>query len=197
MQIPTYMSANYADTSIANYVVNTLNIPLVMLDFDVVGAPMGPAKMYNQQGLIIQNDDNAYNALTLKSSGLNQGLELRLASGDVFLGTIGYATAAGGNGMQLAGSFTPDYRPLTIKGCQGIAMRDTAANNLAGTAAFSASTSVTVSLPVAEADGNYLIFLMPQANQKLWVSARTANNFTVQSEVSSSNGFGWLLIRHL
>ena len=197
VQIPTYMSANYADTSIANYVVNTLNIPLVMLDFDVVGAPMGPAKMYNQQGLIIQNDDNAYNALTLKSSGLNQGLELRLASGDVFLGTIGYATAAGGNGMQLAGSFTPDYRPLTIKGCQGIAMRDTAANNLAGTAAFSASTSVTVSLPVAEADGNYLIFLMPQANQKLWVSARTANNFTVQSEVSSSNGFGWLLIRHL
>jgi len=197
VQIPTYMSANYADTSIANYVVNTLNIPLVMLDFDVVGAPMGPAKMYNQQGLVIQNDDSAYNALTLKSSGLNQGLELRLASGDVFLGTIGYATAAGGNGMQLAGSFTPDYRPLTIKGCQGIAMRDTAANNLAGTAAFSASTSVTVSLPVAEADGNYLIFLMPQANQKLWVSARTANNFTVQSEVSSSNGFGWLLIRHL
>ena len=197
VQIPTYMSANYADTSIPNYVVNTLNIPLVMLDFDVVGAPMGPAKMYNQQGLVIQNDDSAYNALTLKSSGLNQGLELRLASGDVFLGTIGYATAAGGNGMQLAGSYTPDYRPLTIKGCQGIAARDTSANNLAGTAAFSASTSVTVSLPVAEADGNYLIFLMPQANQKLWVSATTANNFTVQSEVSSSNGFGWLLIRHL
>jgi len=196
VQIPTYMSANYADTGVTNYVVNTLSIPIVMLDFDIVGAPMGPAQMYNQQGLVIQNDDSSYNALTLKSSGAGKGLELRLASGNVLLGSLSYATAAGGNGMQLAGSYST-YRPLTIKGCQGIAARDISANNLASTAAFSAATSVTVSLPVAETDGNYLIFLMPQANQKLWVSARTASDFTVQSDVSSSNGFGWLLIRHL
>jgi hypothetical protein len=42
-----------------------------------------------------------------------------------------------------------------------------------------------------------LIFLMPQADQKLWINARTASNFTVESDVSSSNSFGWLLIRHL
>jgi hypothetical protein len=196
VQIPTYMSANYADVSIPNYVVNTLGIPIVMLDFDIVGAPMGPAQMYNQQGLVIRNDNSSYNVLTLKSSGIGKGLELRRQTGDVLLGSLSYATAAGGNGMQLAGSYST-YRPLTIKGCQGIAARDTTANNLAGTSAFSAATSVTVSLPVAETDGNYLIFLMPQADQKLWVSARTASTFTVQSDVSSSNSFGWLLIRHL
>jgi hypothetical protein len=197
VQLPTYMSANYADTSVTNYVVNTANIPLVMLDFDIVGAPMGPAKMYNQQGVEIQNDNGSYNALTLKTSGLNKGMELRRQSGNVLLGTIGYSNVAGGVGMQIAGSFSPDYRPLTIKGCQGIAARDTSANNLAGAASFSAATSVTVSLPVAEVNANYLIFLMPTADQKLWVSARTASNFTVQSDVSSSNSFGWLLIRHL
>jgi hypothetical protein len=196
VQLPTYMAGNYADTSVTNYIDNTSNIPIVVLDFDIVGAPMGPAKMHNQQGLIIENDNSSFNPLTLKTNGFNKGLELRRQSGDLLLGTIGYASAAGGVGMQLAGSYSPDYRPLTIKGCQGIAARDTAANNLADTAAFSAATSVTVNLPVAEADGNYLIFLMPTANQKLWVSARTASNFTVQSDVSSSNSFGWLLIRH-
>lgn len=99
--------------------------------------------------------------------------------------------------MQLAGSYSPDYRSLTIKGCQGIAARDIAAQNLAGTSNFSASTTRTVTLPIAETDANYLIFLEARANQKLWVSARTTTNFTVESDVSSSNAFGWLLIRHL
>jgi hypothetical protein len=98
--------------------------------------------------------------------------------------------------MQLAGSYSPSYRPLTIKGCQGIAARDTAANNLASTATFAASTQRVVTLPVAEADANYLIFLEARANQRLWVSARSTTTFTVDSDVSSSNSFGWLLIRH-
>jgi hypothetical protein len=197
VQLPAYMSANYADVSVTNYVVNASNIPIVMLDFVIVGAPMGVAKMRNQEGVLIENDNGSFNPLTLKAAGLNKGLELRRQSGDVFLGSVGYSNAAGGLGMQIAGSFSPDYRPLTIKGCQGIAARDTSANNLAGTGSFSAATSTTVNLPVAEVNGNYLIFLMPTADQKLWVSARTASSFTVQSDVSSSNGFGWLLIRHL
>jgi hypothetical protein len=99
--------------------------------------------------------------------------------------------------MQLAGSYSPDYRPLTIKGCQGIAARDISAQNLAGGDGFAASTTKVVTLPNPETDGNYLIFLMPQANQKLWITARTATDFTVESDVSSSNSFGWLLIRHV
>lgn len=197
VQLPTYMSANYADTSVTNYVVNASNIPLIMLDFDVVGAPMGSARMYNQTGVTIENENGSFSPLTLKANGLNRGLVLRRSSGDVLLGSIVYSNVAGGVGMQIAGSYSPDYRPLTIKGCQGIAARDTSANNLAGAASFSASTTRVVTLPVAEVDANYLIFLMPTADQKLWVSARTASNFTVASDVSSSNSFGWLLIRHL
>lgn len=197
VQLPTYMSGNYADTSTTNYLVNSLNIPVVMLDFAIVGAAMGPAIMRNQEGVVIENDNGSYSPLTVKAVGFNKGLELRRQSGNLLLGTIGYSNVAGGVGMQLAGSWSPDYRPLTIKGCQGIAARDTAANNLAGSSSFSASTTRTVTLPVAEADANYLIFLEARANQKLWISTRTNTTFTVESDVSSSNGFGWLLIRHL
>lgn len=197
VQLPTYMSGNYADTSVTNYLVNTLSIPVVMLDFTIVGAPMGPAKMHNEQGVVIEHSDGAYSPLTIKAIGFNKGLELRRQNGNVLLGTVGYSNVAGGTGMQLAGSFSPDYRPLTIKGCQGIAARDIAAQNLAGTSSFSAATSKVVSLPITETDANYLIFLDAQANQKLWVTAKGTTSFTVNSDVSSSNGFGWLLIRHL
>jgi hypothetical protein len=102
----------------------------------------------------------------------------------------------GGVGMQIAGTLSP-YRPLTIKGLRGLSQSDTSAANLAGTSSFVAATSRIVTFSIAEADANYLIFLMPQANQKLWISARTTTTFTVESDVSSSNGFGWLLVRHL
>jgi hypothetical protein len=196
VQLPTYMSGNYADTAVTNYLVNTLNIPVVMLDAAIVGSPMGPGRFRNQEGFELHNDSSSYDALTLKVPSLNRGLVLKRFD-DVFLGAIRYSNAAGGIGMQLAGSWTPDYRPLTIKGCQGIAARDTSANNLAGTSSFSAATTRTVTFAVAEADANYLIFLMPQADQKLWISARTTTTFEVTSDVSSSNSFGWLLIKHL
>jgi hypothetical protein len=197
VQLPTYMSGNYADTAVTNYVVNTLNIPLVMLDFVIVGSPMGPAKMHNTEGVQITVNDAAYSPLTLKTIGFNKGLELRRQSDNVLLGSIGYSNVAGGIGMQLAGSFSPDYRPLTIKGCQGIAAKDISANNLAGTAAFSAGTSIAVTFPVAEANANYLIFLDSPANQTLWVTSKATTGFTINSSVSNSTTVGWLLIRHL
>lgn len=197
VQVPTYIAGNCADISVTNYIVNASNIPIILLDFALVGAALGPAKMWNQRGVVIENDDGAYDPLTLKMAALGAGLEFRRKVGDVFLGSLTYSNAAGGNGLQLAGSYSPDYRPLTIKGLQGIASRDTPAQNLAGTSSFAASTTKVVTLPVPETNAGYLIFLEPRANQKLWVSSRTATDFTVESDVSSSNGFGWLLIRHL
>lgn len=196
VQLPTYMSGNYADTSVTNYVVNSLNIPLIMLDFDIVGSPMGPAKMINQQGVTVEAQNSGYNPLTLIPAALNRGLALRTQAG-VIVGRIVYSNAAGGIGMQLAGSYSPDYRPLTIKGCQGIAARDTAASNLAGTATFLASTSVSVTLPNAEVDANYLIFFDNPANQTLWVTSKSTTGFTINSSTSNSTTVGWLLIRHL
>ena len=196
VQLPTYLSGNYADTSVTNYIVNSLNIPIVVLDFVGVGSVMGPAKMYNRAGLVIDNWDSAFNPLTIRAANIGNGLQLQRLSDGTALGTIQYSNAAGGIGMQIAGSYST-YRPLTIKGCQGIAARDTASNNLAGTSTFAASTQRIVTLPVAEPDANYLIFLEARANQKLWVSARSTTTFTVDSDTSTSNTFGWLLIRHL
>ena len=195
VQLPTYMSGNYADTAVTNYVVNTLNIPLVMLDFVLVGSPMGPAKMVNQAGVTIEAQDSTYEPLTLIPANLNRGLALKTQAG-VTLGRILYSNAAGGVGMQLAGSHSP-YRPLTIKGCQGIAARDTAANNLAGGATFSASTTVAVTFPVAEPDANYLIFIDTPANVTHWVTSKSTTGFTINASASNSNTVGWLLIRHL
>lgn len=195
VQIPTFLSANYVETAVTTYIVNASNIPLITLDASLVGSAPGPAVYHNQRGLLIRNDDNAYDGVTVEPSNIGSGYKLQTTAG-AYLGSWRFSNAAGGVGSQLAGSYSP-YRPLTIKGLQGIAARDTSANNLAGASAFSASTSATVSFPVAEPDANYLIFLMPTANQKLWVSARSATDFTVTSDVSSSNSFGWLLIRHL
>jgi hypothetical protein len=195
VQLPTYMSGNYADTAVTNYLVNPLDIPVVMLDAAIVGAPMPTAVFYNQQGFSARNDNALYDAITAISPNLNSGFGLKTNTG-VLLGSLRFSNAAGGIGMQIAGSLSP-YRPLTIKGLRGISQSDTSAQNLAGEASFSASTTRVVSLPTAETDANYLIFLQARANQTLWVSARTTTNFTVESDVSSSNGFGWLLVRHL
>jgi hypothetical protein len=197
VQIPTYTSGNYADTTVTTYVSNSLNIPITMLDTVLVGsATMGPFTVTNNQGVLLENKNTSFDVMTLKVPSANKGISLKRFD-DVELGRIQYSTTGGGSiGMQIAGTLSP-YRPLTIKGLRGLSQSDTSANNLAGASSFSAATTRTVTLPNAEADANYLIFLMPQADQKLWISARTTTTFTVSSDVSSSNGFGWLLVRHL
>lgn len=196
VQLPTYMAGNYADTSLTNYVVNPSDIPIVMLDFVGVGAAMGPAVTYNRAGLIINNWDSSFNPLTVRTQAVGNGLELQRRTDGLSLGNIRYSNVAGGIGMQLAGSTSP-FRPLTITGCRGISAGDTSAGNLVGTSSFVASTQRVVTFSWPEADTNYLIFLEARADQKLWVSARSTTTFTVDSDVSSSNSFGWLLIRRL
>lgn len=196
VQLPTYMSGNYADTAVTNYVVNSLNIPLVMLDFVITGSAMGAAKMVNQAGVTIEAQNSSFEPLTLIPANLNRGLALKTQAGTT-LGSIVYSNAAGGVGMQLAGSWTPNYRPLTIKGCQGIAARDTAANNLAGVATFSSGTTVSVTFPVAETNSSYLIFIDSPANITHWVTSKSTTGFTINASASNSNTVGWLLVRHL
>jgi hypothetical protein len=196
VQLPTYMSGNYADTSVTNYVVNTSGVPIVMLDSALVGSPMGPAKMYNADGIVFQNENSAFDPVTAVPANVGKGFALKTAAG-ALLGRIRYRSSAVGAGMEIAGSYTPDYYPLTLVGCQGIAARDTSANNLAGTATFAAATTVAVTLPIAETNANYLIFFDNPANQTLWVTSKTASGFTINSSVSNSTTVGWLLIRHL
>lgn len=196
VQLPAYMSGNYADTSVTTYLSNSLNIPVIVLDFDLVGAGMGPAKLTNQQGVVIQNDDSTFDPLTLIIPNLNKGLAFKTSGGTV-IGNFKYSSAAGGNGVQIAGSYAPNYHPLTLVGCQGIAARDTSANNLAGSITFTGGTTATVSFSVAETNTNYLIFLDIPANKSYWVTAKTTSGFTINTTAASTDTVGWLLVKHL
>lgn len=194
VQVPTYIAGNYSDTSVTNHLVNSLSIPVVLLDSEVVGAPIGPMILGNNAGLEVQTEDGTKDALTLKTS---KGILLKRRSDGADLASWRYASSvAGGIGSIIGGSYST-YRPFVIKGCQGIAARDTTSNNLAGTATFSASTTVAVTFPVAESDANYLILYDSPANQYMWTTSKSTTGFTINSSASNSNTVGWVLIRHL
>lgn len=194
VQVPTYMSGNYGDTSVVNYVVNTLNVPIIILDFALVGAPIGPSKIFSNEGVFIQNYDAAADPLTLKVPNLNRGLALQDPSGNV-IGSLIFSNAAGGVGMQIRGTVSP-YRPLTLTGCQGIAAQNTSANNLTGRATFAAATTFAVTFSIAEADANYSIFIDSPENNTFWVTGKATTGFTINAASATSVTVGWLLIRY-
>jgi hypothetical protein len=193
VQLPTYMSGNYADTAVTNYIVNASNIPIVMLDASLVGAPMGPMITHNQQGVVLRNDDGSFDSLTLRTPSLNRGVVLQTYDG-TDVGSWRYRNAMGGSGTLIGGTYST-YRPFGIVACQGISIRDTPANNLAGVASFVASTTVNVTLPVAEVNANYSVFLENIGNRTLWVTSKTTTGFTINASASSSDSAAWLLIR--
>jgi hypothetical protein len=193
IQLPTYMSGNYADTSVTNYLVNASNIPVAMLDTVIVGAPMGPVRFHNQQGVILKNDDNTYDTLTVTTPNVNCGVRLTDYNGNQ-LGTWRFRTIGGNSGTIIGGTISP-FRPFGIVACYGISNNETPASNLAGTATFSASTIVNVTLPIAEANTNYSVFLENTGNRTLWVTNKTTTGFTINASASSSASVAWLLIR--
>lgn len=193
VQLPTYMSGNYADTAVTNYVVNASNIPIVMLDASLVGAPMGPMITHNQQGVVLRNDDGAFDSLTLRTPSLNRGVVLQTYGGDD-VGSWRYRNAMGGSGTLIGGTYSP-YRPFGIVACQGLSTRDTPANNLAGQATLSAATTVAVSFPVAEVDANYIVIIAPTAERIFWVTSKTTAGFTINSNTAVTATVGWMIIR--
>jgi hypothetical protein len=193
VQVPTYMSGNYADTSVTTYLTNSLSIPVVMLDSVIVGSDMPAAKFHNKKGLIVQNDDNAFDPLTVVVANSNSGLALKTAAG-VDLGSWEYKVFTDGAGTQIGGSEST-YRPLRFVGVRGLSQTDTAANNFTGTATFSASTSVAVTFPTAEANASYSIFLDSPANLTLWVTSKGTGGFTINSSSSTSVTVRWMLVR--
>lgn len=193
VQLPTYMSGNYADTSVVNYVVNASDIPIIIWDAVLVGAPMGPMSTHNQRGVVIRNDDAGYNALTLRAANVGRGLSVQTYQGDN-LGLWRYSNVMGGIGTLIGGTYSP-YRPFGIVACQGISTRDTPANNLAGQASLTAATTVAVTFPVAEVNTSYVVFLEHTANRTLWVTNKTTAGFTINASAAVTATVGWMIIR--
>ncbi len=192
--VPTYVCGNYADTSVAAYIVNTLDVPLMQLDSVIVGSDMPPITTHNQKGFVIKNDNAAYDTLTLKSPNLNSGLKFQTYSGGT-LSTLRWRSIGGNSGTVLAGNYAAGYNPIGIAACGGISLTDTLAHNFAGVASFSASTTVNITLPVAEVNANYSVFLENTTNNTIWVTGKTTTGFTINSSASITANVAWLLIR--
>jgi hypothetical protein len=193
VQLPTYMSGNYADTSVTNYLVNASDIPVAMLDTVIVGSPMGPVQFHNQQGVVLRNDDGNYDTLTVRTPNLNSGIKVTDYNGNL-LATWRYRSIGGNSGTIIGGTISP-FRPFGIVACYGISTNETPAGNLAGTAVFVASATVNVTLQVAEVNANYSVFLENTGNRTLWVTSKTTTGFTINASASSSDSAAWLLIR--
>lgn len=198
VQVMTYMAGNYADTSVANYIVNPSNIPLTSLDSNIVGSPMGPARFETKDGLIVKNYNAAVDVIKAVVQNIGSGISFERFDG-TFLGSWRHRSFAGGIGTVLAGSASP-YRPVGLANVQGISRGDTLANNFVGTATIAAGgTSVTVNFPNgAETDTNYWIFLTGNnAAASYAVTSRTTSGFTItaSSAVASGAVVGWMLVR--
>ena len=198
VQVPTFMAGNYADTSLTTYIDNPDGVPYTCLDGAHLGAPIPPAVFNNNRGVEFRNLDTDYDSVTGFASTLGKGFSLKRGSDDLLLGSWKYGSFAGGVGTLFGGTWSAAYRPFGLVGCQGIAARDTPANNLAGTVAFAAETSKAVSMPNgAEANASYLIFLDSPANETLWVSDKTAAGFTINAATAITGTVGWLLVKHV
>jgi hypothetical protein len=192
--LPTYLCGNYADTSVATYLVNTLNVPVTTLDTVIVGADMPAVGIHNQKGVVIRNDNAAFDAVTLRLPNLNSGIKLQTFSGGT-LGTWRWGSIGGNSGTIIGGSFSPSFNPISVVACYGLSINDTPARNLANLATFSATTTVNVTLPTPEANANYSIFLENTGNRTMWVTNKTATGFTINCSASISGQIAWLLIR--
>lgn len=193
VQTPTYMCGNYGDTSVTNYVVNPSNIPIVMLDAGLVSAPMGPMITHNQEGLIVKNNNAAFDTLTLRTPNLNCGVKITDING-TSLGAWRFRSFGGNIGTAIGGTNSP-LRPFGIAACYGISTTETLAHNLAGVASFSAAATTTVTFLIPETNTNYSVFLENTGNRTLWVTNKTTAGFTINASAASSASVSWLLIR--
>jgi hypothetical protein len=70
------------------------------------------------------------------------------------------------------------------------------ARNLRGSATFAGASSVTVTFPLAEADGSYFLALGPGAAETFWITGKGASGFTLHSSNATSTAtVDWHLLR--
>jgi hypothetical protein len=98
------------------------------------------------------------------------------------------------------GSFvdiTSDIIAIRASAIAGLSGTTTAANNLRGSATFSAGTTVAVTFGTAESDASYQVMLTPNADPvgRLWVSGKGTGGFTINNSSSTSINVAWFLVR--
>lgn len=192
VQLPTYMSGNYADTSVTNYLVNTLNIPVIMLDATIVGADMGPGKFQNQDGFVFRNEDSAFDTLVVRGPNIGSGLAIHSSSGVRY----GRWALQASQGTLLKGRYSGPYAPINLGVIQGISSTDTESQNLTGGVTFTSAATKAVTFPIAEPDTSYRVFVSGDVNETFWVTSKTTSGFTINSSnATSTANVNWFIIR--
>lgn len=191
VQLPTFMAGNYADTSVANYFVNPLNIPVVSLDSAIVGAAMPPFTLHNQRGMVVRNDNASFDALSIRGAANGRGLTLQRANG-LLLARWALRPSLGSS---LSGNDL--NHPIFVSALGGISATATECQNVGGTKALVGGTA-TVTFPgyLTEVDANYRIQLTGNAAENFYVTGKSATGFTINSSNGSSTAqVDWFMYR--
>jgi hypothetical protein len=192
VQLPTYMAGNYAETAVTNYLVNSLNIPVIMLDAALVGAPMGPGRFQNQEGFLFRNDNASFDAVTVRGPNVGSGLAIHDPNGTLYARWAQRASI----GTLLKGRYSGPSAPIFLGVIGGISSTDTDALNLAGAVAFTSAATKAVTFSLTEADANYNVYVTGNVNETFWVTSKTTTGFTINSSNATSTAIvSWLLIR--
>lgn len=191
VQLPTFMAGNYADTSVPNYLVNPLNIPMVVLDGAIVGAGMPPFTLRNQRGLIVQNDDAGFDAVAVRASSNGRGYTLSRGNG-LLLGSWRQRPSLGST---LSGNDLD--HPLFMSAVGGISGTAVECQNVGGARTLaSGASNVTFPGYLTEVDANYRIQLTGNAAEHFYVTAKSTTGFTINSSNAASTAVvDWFMYR--
>ncbi len=166
---------------------NNINVDVTYIDTDITT----PRMEQTGGGKIIRSQSAASDVLELQTANIDSGLRLTNIDGTTVYGWLRPISG----GMELAAR-AAGSQTLALTSVRGISGTGTRAANLRGTATLAAATSLVVSLPTAEADSTYFVYLTPRAaNGGCWVSARGTTSFTINFNASYTGNVDWLLVR--
>jgi hypothetical protein len=190
--VPALLFGNYGISSVTNYVVNSSGQYLSTFDFSITPANFDPVHVYNSNSMVYECTDVTYPALDARIGGVGKGI--RVSS----VAALSYfeANYAASGKFELTGLNGVSLYPKTVL---GISQSATRAENLAGTATFSAATTKTITFATAEADALYRVLVTwtsdpGSSNTRWWVSSKTTTGFTLNVPASTSASFDWLIV---
>jgi hypothetical protein len=142
--------------------------------------------------MVLESVTATNDILDLRAANVNSGLSLSNNTGSTLYGWCRYVASGV---LELAGNAASSIG-LALSAVRGISGTATRANNLRGVATFAGTTSLVVTLPIAETDSTYFVYLSPRvANGGCWVSARGTTTFTINFNAAYTGGVDWLLVR--
>jgi len=187
--VAPFLGFNYLVSNAGTYLNNPNNI--IVQKFDMMDTPnIGAVDLATQGGFIFRASGSGDYAVTAVPLGGNRGLRVQNSSG----GNVAELAWISGTRGYLAASTAA--AELELRGIRGLSGTLTGSANLRGSQTLDGTTPTTVTLPNAEPDGAYFVFVTCGANEtSVWVTAKTATDFVINSSGAHTAVCDWLLVR--